>query len=323
MTLKNCVCLVTGGAGFVGSNIVDLLIKEKVKKVITLDNLIRGRGENLAASKKTGKLQMVEGDIRDNKTLEKIFRGHIDCVFHQAAIRITQCAADPRLCNEIMVDGTFNLLQQSIKYNIKRFIFASSASVYGEPSYLPMDEAHPFNNTTLYGAAKIGSEQQLRAFHAMYGLPYIALRYFNIYGPRMDVFGKYTEVMIRWIEAIEAGKAPVIHGDGSMSMDFVYVEDVARANILAAQSDRTEGVYNIGTGRETTLSDLSSLLLKVLKSPKSLKPLFEKTPDRPLVSRRRADIRKAKKELDFKSTVGLKEGLKRLIEWRKMVQFSK
>ena len=318
MKLKNAVYLVTGGAGFVGSHIVDLLIKENVKKVITLDNLIRGRDENLSTAKKTGKLQMVEGDIRDQKILKKIFKG-VDIVFHQAALRWITCQENPQLAQEVMVDGTFNVLEACVKHQVKKLIFASSALVYGEPKRVPIGENHPLKATTIYGTAKIANEAMIQAFHSKYNLPYAILRYFNIYGPRMDI-DKSKEVMIRWIEAIEKGQPPAIHGDGKSSFDFISIEDVARANILAAKSDLTEGIFNIATGGETTLSDLSSLLLTLLKSPKSLKQIYKKEIGSPLPSRRFANIKKAQHELGFKPTVDLEEGLNRLIEWRKMIQ---
>lgn len=318
MILKNTTCLVTGGTGFIGSHIVDALLDQGVKKVITLDNNIRGRADNLAEAMLSKKLQMVEGDIRDISLLTKLCQG-TDVIFHQAAIRITQCAQDPRLCHEIMIDGTFNVLEQCVKNHIKKIVFASTASVYGEPSYLPIDEEHPFNNTTAYGAAKIASEQEIRAFFAMYGLSYTILRYFNAYGPRMDIYGKYTEVMIRWIDALEKGESPLIHGDGTMSMDFVYVEDIARANILAVKADQSTGIYNIASQTETSLSNLAQLLIKLIQPKSKIKPIYQKTIDRPLVSRRLASIAKAKKELGFKPTVSLEEGLKSLVEWRKNV----
>src|SRR5439155_14812055 len=181
-----------------------------------------------------GRVRLVEGDIRNRADVEKAITGAA-IVFHEAALRITQCAAEPRLAKEVLVDGTFNVLEACVQAKVRRVVAASSASIYGLAEEFPTDESHhPYNNRTLYGAAKVFNEGLLRSFNDMYGLNYIALRYFNVYGPRMDVFGVYTEVLIRWMEAIAAGRPPMIFGDGTQTMDFVHVKDVARANLLAA-----------------------------------------------------------------------------------------
>jgi UDP-glucose 4-epimerase len=239
---------------------------------------------------------------------------NIDYVFHEAAIRITQCAKDPRLSNEILEDGTYNVFEACAKNKVKKLIFASSASVYGDPSYLPMDEKHPFNNKTFYGVGKIYAENLAKAFREAYGLNYIGLRYFNVYGPRMDIFGAYTEVMIKWLDKIDDGKAPIIYGNGKQSMDFVYIADVVRANILALKSDVNEGVYNVGTGIETDLNQLCNLMLRLSKL--KLKPEYKTQKKLIIVSRRRAAIKNAKKDLKFKAKIKLKEGINTLLEWR-------
>ena len=224
----------TGGAGTIGSHIVDQLIEAGAGEIVVLDNLVRGRPENLAGALASGSVRLELGDIQDRATVNRLMRG-VDVVFHQAAIRITQCAEEPRLALEVLVDGTFNVLEAAAREGVRKVVAASSASVYGLAEQFPTTEAHhPYANDTLYGAAKAFNEGLLRSFHAMYGLDYLALRYFNVYGPRMDVHGLYTEVLVRWMERIAAGHPPLIFGDGLQTMDFIYVPRIARANILAA-----------------------------------------------------------------------------------------
>src|SRR5579859_5704065 len=237
--------LITGGAGLVGSHIADLLVREGNPEIVILDNFVRGRRDNLAWATANGRVKIVEGDIRDTKTLREVMRG-ADVVFHQAAIRITQCAEEPRLALEVLADGTFNVLEAAVNAGVKKVVAASSASIYGLADEFPTTEkAHPFNNRTLYGAAKVFNEGLLRSFNDMYGLDYVGLRYFNVYGPRMDTHGAYTEVLIRWMERISNGKSPLIFGEGRDTMDFIFVEDIARANILAMKSDVSDEVFNV------------------------------------------------------------------------------
>lgn len=314
--MKGLKFVVTGGAGFIGSWVVDYIFKEfdkEISEVVVFDDFSRGTKINLSQALKNKKLKIVEGDIRDPGQVEKVIKGG-DYIIHEAAIRITQCAEDPRLCNEILTDGTFNILEACVKNKVKKLVFNSSASVYGNPSYLPMDEKHPFNNDTAYGAAKIANEQMAKAFRKMYGLNYIILRPFNAYGPRMDMYGVYTEVFIRWLNRIEAGQPPIIFGDGKQSMDFVYVEDIAKATILALKAKINEGIYNVAFGKETSLNDLAEILLKLTNS--KLKPIYEAPRAVYHVTRRRADIKLAKKELKFMAKTSLEKGLKKLIEWR-------
>jgi UDP-glucose 4-epimerase len=305
--------LVTGGAGFVGSTIVDQLLAAGAAEVRVIDNFVRGNWSNLNDALATGRVKVTEGDIRNVHLVDDLTKG-MDYVFHQAALRITRCAEFPREAVEVLMIGTLNVLEAAVHHKVKKIVSASSASVYGEPSYLPMDEEHPFNNRTMYGAGKIANEQMLRAYTTTFGLPYVAFRYFNAYGPRMDMTGVYTEVLVRWLDAIEAGSPPLIFGDGEQSMDFVYIDDVARANLLAMQSDVSDEVFNVGTGVQTSLNQLCATLLKLMGS--TLKP--EHRPARAVnnVSRRRASIEKAERLLGFRATVGLEEGLQRLIEWR-------
>jgi UDP-glucose 4-epimerase len=305
--------VITGGAGLVGSHIADLLVQERVSEIQILDNFVRGRRENLVWAMAHGPVRIIEGDIRDVHLLAQVMAG-VDVVFHQAAIRITQCAEEPRLAMEVLVNGTFNVLEAAIKAKVKKVVAASSASVYGAAQVFPTDESHhPYANRTIYGAAKTFNEGLLRSFNEMYGLPYVALRYFNVYGPRMDAFGKYTEVLIRWMERIADDQPPLIFGDGMQTMDFVYVEDVARANLLAAKADVSDEVFNIASGRETSLRELAQVLVYVMG--KNMEPQYG--PERRVnpVPRRLADTSKARDRLGFEAAVTLEEGLRRLVSW--------
>jgi len=316
-SFEGTVALVTGGAGFVGSTIVDQLLAAGTAEVRVLDNFVRGTWANLTSSLNQPGVYVIEGDIRDAGLVDRVTDG-VDYVFHQAALRITRCAEAPREAVEVLIDGSLNVLEAATKYKVRKVIAASSASVYGEPSYLPIDEVHPFNNRTMYGAGKIALEQMLRAFYTTSGLPYAAFRYFNVYGPRMDMTGVYTEVLVRWLDAIEADQCPLIFGDGSQSMDFVYIEDVARANLMAAQSEITDEVFNIGTGTQTSLNELCKLLLTI--SGSSLQPEYREARAVANVQRRRASVEKAAAMLGFKASVSLEEGLRELIGWRKLAK---
>ena len=305
--------LVTGGAGFIGSHIVDDLLERGAAEVRILDNFVRGSIANLEEAQASGRVSILRGDVRDSALVDELTSG-VDYVFHQAALRITRCAEAPREAVDVLIGGTLNVLESSVRHGIKKVVAASSASVYGDPSYLPMDEAHPFNNRTLYGAGKIANEQMLRAFNEQYGLSYIAFRYFNVYGPRMDLTGVYTEVLVRWLDAIEAGTSPLIFGDGTQSMDFVYVKDVARANIMAIESDVSDEVFNIGTGQQTTLNELCAAVLQATGS--ELKPEYRAPRAVANVRSRKAGTEKAERLLGFRYGVSLQEGLGKFIEWR-------
>lgn len=312
--MKNQRVLITGGAGLVGSHIADLLAEqESLAEIVILDNFVRGRRENLAKALACGRVSVVEGDICDRKLLAAVMQG-IDLVFHQAAIRITQCAEEPRLALEVLAVGTFNVLEAAVAAGVSRVVAASSASVYGLADQFPTtEEQHPYNNRTFYGAAKVFNEGVLRSFYEMYHLPYVALRYFNVYGPRMDIFGVYTEVLIRWMERIEMGEPPLIFGDGEQTMDFVYIEDVARANVLAAKASIEDEVFNVASGTETSLTDLALMLARLMGS--SLKPEYRSQRKVNPVPRRLASTEKARKLLGFESSVDIEEGLRRLISW--------
>ncbi|MFC0532179.1 NAD-dependent epimerase/dehydratase family protein [Phytohabitans kaempferiae] len=311
--IRGARALVTGGAGTIGSHVVDLLVKGGASEIVVLDNFVRGRRQNLAWANANGDVRVVEGDIRHAELLHDLSRDK-DLVFHLAAIRITQCAEEPRLANEVLVDGTFNVLEAAQASGVRKVVASSSASVYGLAEEFPTTERHhPYNNDTFYGAAKAFNEGTLRSFHSMYGLDYVALRYFNVYGPRMDVFGVYTEVLIRWMERIEAGTPPLILGDGKQTMDFVHVADIARANILAAEADVTDQVFNIASGEETSLLELAGALSEVMKS--DLAPEFGPARKVNSVTRRLADTSAAAEKLGFRTEIDLRDGLRDLVEW--------
>lgn len=267
----------------------------------------------LAGELATDRVTVIEGDIGDAAPVHTLCRGK-NLVFRQASIRITQCAEEPRLAHEVLADGTFNVLEAAAAHGVDKVISASSASVYGMAEVFPTPESHhDHNNDTFYGAAKSFGEGMLRSFRAMYGLDYVALRYFNVYGPRMDVHGLYTEFLVRWMERIADGRPPLIFGDGLQTMDFIFTTDIARANLPAAASERTEGVYNVASGTETTLLGLAEALLAVMGSDLAV----EHGPDRAVngVVRRLAATGAARNELGFQARVGLHEGLRELVEW--------
>ncbi len=292
--------LLTGGAGMIGSILADELVRGGAGEIIVLDNLLCGRRENLAWALANGPVRIVEGDIRDRALVAELMRG-IDVVYHQAAIRPTHCAQEPRLALEVLVDGTFNVLEAAAQEGVRKVIAASSASVHG------------LSTDTLYGPAKLFNEGLLHSYHAMTELDYVALRYCNVYGPRMDVHGFYTEVLLRWTEQIDAGTPPLILGDSSQRMDFVFAGDVARANVLAARSDVTDEIFDIATGIETSLLGLAQLLLSVMESDLPIEHRPERAVNK--ISRRSLDTSFAREHLGFQAEVDLEEGLRRLVTW--------
>jgi len=305
--------VVTGGAGVVGSHIVERLVAEGADHVVVLDKLVRGRLDNLASSLGSGRVTVVDEDIRDADAVAKVIDG-ADLVFHQAALRITLCAEEPRLALEVMADGTFNVLEACVDAGVSKVVLASSAAVYGAADIVPTPEhQHPYNDRTLYGALKSFDESLLRSFNEMYGLRYVVLRYFNVYGPRMDIHGPHTEVLVRWMERIENGQPPLIMGDGLQTADFVYVEDVARANLLAALSDVEADTFNVGTGIATSLNELAATLARVMGSEQ--KPEYGEARSVNDIRRRQADTTKASRVLGFDAGVTLEEGLERLVTW--------
>jgi UDP-glucose 4-epimerase len=313
LNLRNARVLVTGGGGLIGSHIVDRLLNESPAEIVVLDNFVRGRRENLAHAVLSGRVTIIEGDIRDRALVTEVMQG-IDVVFHQAAIRITQCAEEPALAMDVLINGTFIVLDVARQAGVRKVIAASSASVYGLADRFPTDEQHhPYNNRTLYGSAKLFNEGLMRSFNEQYGLEYIALRYFNVYGPRMDMHGAYTEVFIRWMENIEAGRPPMIFGDGTQTMDFIYADDIARANILAARAPVSDAVYNIASGTEFSLNECAEMLLHVMKSP--LKVEYGEARKVNGVTRRLASTWRAEQEIGFQAVVPFEMGLTRLVDW--------
>jgi UDP-glucose 4-epimerase len=311
--------LITGGAGLMGSHIVERLLAKDASEIILLDNFVRGSMHNIETALKDKRVRLVKGDIRDLDLLRELLTG-IDGAFHMAALRITACADNPQEAMEVMLVGTHNVLQAVVEKKVGKLVYASSASVYGLADVFPTNETHhAFNNRTLYGTAKIAGEGMARSFADMYGLNYIALRYFNVYGPRMDIHGRYTEVLVRWLDRIGAGEPPLIFGDGSQTMDLVYIDDVTDANIIAMESDVKDEVFNVASGTETSLLELLQAVLKVTGS--TLKPEF--LPARAVnpVPRRLADTKKAENLLGFKAKVNVEEGLRSLIAWRKRILF--
>jgi UDP-glucose 4-epimerase len=314
MEITGAHILVTGGCGLIGSATIDLLLREHSPgRIVILDDLSRGSLSNVAHALNDRRVAFLRGDVRDVATVHHAMQG-MDAVVHMAALRITACAAEPRTALEVMCDGSFNVVEAARLAGVKKIVAASSASIYGMADHFPTrEDHHPYNNRTWYGASKIMLEGLLRSYHAMYALPYVALRYFNVYGPRMDTHGKYTEVLIRWMERISAGQAPLILGNGEQTMDFVYIDDVARANVLALASDVSDEVFNVASGHETSLLALADALLGVMRS--NLRPTFG--PERAVnpVHRRLADTSKAERLLGFKANVELAEGLGRLVDW--------
>lgn len=277
---------------------------------------MRGRRANLAAAEAQRDLVFIQGDVRDRETVASAVQG-CDYVFHQAAIRITLCAERPRECMDVLVQGAFNVFEAAVTAGVRKVVYASSASIYGGAETFPTDERHhPYGNRTLYGAAKLMNEGIARSFNDMYGLPSVGLRYFNVYGPRMDITGVYTEVFIRWLDCIDRGEAPQIHGDGSASMDFVFVEDIARANLLAMQSARVDDVYNVASGTETSLLGLWEAMQRATGA-QGPSPQFHPPRKVNPVPRRLAETSRARQDLGFSSLVRLDEGLQKLAAWRR------
>ena len=314
MEIDGASILVTGGAGLVGSTTIEQLLRHHdPARIVIFDNMVRGSKENIERCLRDHRVEFVAGDIRDVDALARVMRG-MDAVFHMAALRITACAAEPREAMEVMCTGSFNVVEAARAAGVRKLVAASSASVYGLADTFPTDESqHPYNDDTLYGATKVFLEGLLRSYRAMHGLDYVALRYFNVYGPKMDLHGKYTEVLVRWMDRIAAGDPPLILGDGKQTMDFVYIDDIARANVMALRSDVAGEVFNVATGIETSLAGLAQTLMRVMGC--ELSP--EYGPERSVnsVPRRLADTSKARRLLGFKAEVSLEDGLTRLVNW--------
>lgn len=314
--IENSKILVIGGAGFVGSHIVDQLLAQPVREILVLDNFVRGTRANLSAAAKDKRVRIVEGSITDRTLLAELMQG-TDYVFHLAALWLFECVYQPRSALEVNVAGTFNVVEAAHEAGVKKIVYSSSASVYGDALFTPMTEDHPFNNRTMYGATKIAGEQFFRAFNEQHKLNYAGLRYMNIYGPRMDYKGTYVSVIMKVLDRIDAGQAPVIFGDGSQSYDFIHVADVARANILALEADASDEFFNIGMGVKTTINELVMMLLKITGS--DLQPEY-RPQEQMFVTHRVGSTEKADRQLGFRARVPLEEGLRSVVEWRQRDQ---
>lgn len=316
MNLKDAKIVVIGGGGLIGSHTVDLLLKEPVREVVIYDNFARGRMENLQGALRDPRLKInaAGGDILQTDVLHAALEG-ADGVFHLAALWLLQCHEYPRSAFDVNVRGTFNVMEACARQKVKRLVYSSSASVYGDAVHEPMDEDHPFNNQNFYGATKICGEAMLRAFHHRYGLGFVGLRYMNVYGPRQDYHGAYIAVIMKMLDAIDRGEGPTILGDGSEAFDFVAVEDCGLANVCAMKAETTDRFYNVGTGTRTSLRRLAEILLELTGCTQPIRyaPRSQAT----LVRNRIGCPKRASAEIGFTATVDLREGLRRLIEWRR------
>jgi UDP-glucose 4-epimerase len=315
MELQGKKIVVVGGAGLIGSHTVDLLTKEDVREVVIYDNFVRGTAENLSNALKDPRVRIhdVGGDVMQTDILESAFEG-ADGVFHLAALWLLQCHEYPRTAFDVNVRGTFNVMEACVKKGVKRLVYSSSASVYGDAVEEPMTEDHPFNNKNFYGATKICGEAMLRSFHHRYGLDFVALRYMNVYGPRQDYHGAYIAVIMKMLDAIDRGESPTIMGDGSEAFDFVAVEDCGLANVCAMKASASDRFYNVGTGKRTSLKQLAEMLIELTGSKKPIQyaPRSQAT----LVRNRIGSPKRASAEIGFTARVQLMEGLQRLISWR-------
>jgi UDP-glucose 4-epimerase len=311
MELSASRIAVIGGAGFVGSHLVDALVHEPVSEIIIFDNFVRGTRANLQRAAVDPRVRIVEGCITDRAALDRELHG-VDGVFLLASLWLGECLRDPRSAWEACTLGTWNVVEACLKHRVRRVVYSSSASVYGDALTVPMTEEHPFNNTTTYGATKIACEQMLRASYAEQGLPYIAHRYMNVYGPRMDRRGAYVSVVMKVLDRIGDGERPIIHGDGSQIYDFVYVTDVARANVLGMRADCVDEAFNIGCGIGTSVNELVGSLLQLTNS--SLQPEYRPA-QHAAVTRRIGSTEKAERLLGFCATTPLLDGLRRVVAW--------
>jgi UDP-glucose 4-epimerase len=314
-SLKGSTVLVTGGAGHIGSHVVDGVLAEGADKVIIYDNFAEGKLHNLDQAMAAGRVQLVTRDLRDYDDLEAATMG-CDFVFHTASIMLLEARERPQKAIEVNIGGTFNVLKAAVKAGVQKVIFSSSGSVYGEPLYVPMDEDHPYNNETMYGATKIACEHFLRNFYRDHKLKFVGLRYFNVYGTRQHIKGAYAQIVPRWYDMMTNGESVTIFGDGEQTMDMTYVSDVARANILAAKSDAGHDFLNVGTGESTSVNQVFGILKDL--AGYSLTPTY-KPVDVNLVKRRQCSPVKAEQTIGFRSTVTVPEGLRLYVEWRKQV----
>jgi len=325
MSLIKSKVLVIGGAGFIGGFVVAELLKHDVKEVVIYDNLTRGKLDNIKNALQDNRVTLFPfgGDIRETDVLDKAFEG-VDYVFHLAAMWLLHCKDFPRTAFDVNIAGTFNVLEACVKHKVKKLVYSSSASVYGDALEVPMTESHPFNNKNFYGATKIAGEAMCTAFNDRYGLEIVGLRYMNVYGPGQDQHAVYSGVVPIMLNKIEAGEQPVINGDGSQAYDFIYVEDVARSNISAALSDVKIGFYNVGTEIQTSIKELCDTILELKESDLKVKYVpYSEDDSRALVQNRIGSRQKAEREIQFKYKYSLREGLQMLIDWRKSVGIDK
>lgn len=315
MRIEGTKLALIGGAGLIGSHTADRLLLEDVGEIIIYDNFARGRRENLEAALEDSRVRVFDigGDILQTDILEAALEG-VDGVFHFAALWLLQCHEFPSSAFDVNVRGTFNVMDACVKAGVKRMVYSSSASVYGDAVTEPMSEDHPFANKNFYGATKIAGEAMLRAYHHRYGLDFVGLRYMNVYGPRQDYRGAYIAVIMKMLDAIDRGESPTIMGDGSEAFDFIAVEDCALANVRAMQATTTDRFYNVGTGMRTSLKELAEMLIQLTGSNQSVR--YERRSAATLVRNRIGDPRRAAEEIGFTSEIGLREGLERLIAWR-------
>jgi UDP-glucose 4-epimerase len=315
MNLTGKRILVVGGAGLIGSHVVEELLKESVKEVIVYDNFARGTVENLAEALRDPRCSIfpLGGDVRDADILDKAMEG-IDGVVDLAALWLLHCHEFPQSAFEVNVRGTFNVLMACVKHKVERLVYSSSASVYGDAVEEPMTEDHPYNNWTFYGATKIAGEHMFKSFHKRYGLNGVGLRYMNVYGPRQDYMGTYVAVMMKILDNIDKGLAPRVFGDGSQAYDFIHVRDVARSNVCALKADVPFGFYNVGRGIKTSIKELAELLIELTGSKLSLQYDPAGTT---FVTNRVGDPTRAKKDIGFDWTIELRDGMQSLIDWRR------
>jgi UDP-glucose 4-epimerase len=305
--------VVIGGGGLIGSHLVDRLVIEPVSEVVVFDDFTRGQRTSLAGAVGSPKLRIVEGSVIDPLALREVLQ-HADGVFLLASLWLGECVSDPRRAWEVNTLGTWNVIEACLDAGVRRVVYSSSASVYGNPSVIPMTEDHPFNNRTTYGATKIANEQMFRAIYTQQGLPYIGFRYMNVYGPRMDYRGVYVSVIMKALDRILADQPPIIYGDGSQTYDFVYVDDVAEANVLGMQSDCVDEFFNIGSGVGTSITELVRLLLALAGS--DLEPEY-RAQEQSFVTHRVGSTLKVEALLAFKARTALIDGLRRVLEWRR------
>jgi len=314
LDLRGAKVVLLGGAGLIGSHTVDALVDEDVGEIVVFDNFVRGTAENLSDALRDERVRIfdVGGDICQTDILDAALKG-ADVAFHFAALWLLQCHDFPRAAFNVNIQGTFNVLEACIANNVRRLVYSSSASVYGDAVEEPMTEDHPFNNTNFYGATKIAGEAMARSLHHRYGLPYVGLRYMNVYGPRQDYRGAYIAVIMKMLDSIDRGEPLVLYGDGSQAYDFVHVQDCAAANVCAMKATTVDRFYNVGTGRRTSIAELAHLVLEVTGSDVGIR---HEPGGLTFVKNRVGSPARARAELGFQANVGLADGLRSLVKWR-------